>query len=296
MVSDKMEIQVDLSSIKGNVIYDDFYDNSNHWQQIYTVKNSFFGPTKVHQYIQVDNKNRVLKLINNSDEIIYSTINTNLSDKNDFEIEIDFEEINEMQSGFFILFNGDDNSYSYVRYSNEYFDYGNFVKKNDFFKFYIINQIAYFSNYLTNMKVVQNNNKLSLFVNDEMIFDNIEHTFKGAKIGVGAMPGSEFSISNLIVTSNSIGDKIKWTENETYYVSASSINVRENSNKTSDVITKIKQGEPVVFLGDKGIKKYAGRFANGTRNDYYYKVKIQDGTQGWVHGGGFNEIKIRLQP
>lgn len=184
--------------------------------------------------------------------------------------------------------------YGYAGYANDG-NYGighnNWDDQNNNWKSWLSNWEKYYhsdySAYLTLRKI---GDKLYFYINGEQIKEFNVTNFYGSKIGFGVNEATRSFISNLTVKKLNLLPKTKFREGEIYYCWVNELNVRSGSNMQNNIITTLNAGDPVEFLGESGQKEIEATFRDFKRTDYFYKVKLLDGTIGWVHGGALQEI------
>lgn len=101
-----------------------------------------------------------------------------------------------------------------------------------------------------------------------------------------------FTVANdahYIITDNQVREMINGA---VYYINGSSLNLRENGENTV-IIKEVFQGEPVKYLGIHKEEISSAYYLKKRISDYFYKVELVDGTQGWIHGGGLQQLESK---
>lgn len=83
-----------------------------------------------------------------------------------------------------------------------------------------------------------------------------------------------------------------------YYVWLPVLIMRDEPTKDATVLTKLKKGDQLEYLGIKTQKKESININNKVFEDNWLKVKNSAGIQGWVFGAGINikDVKDDLSP
>lgn len=81
--------------------------------------------------------------------------------------------------------------------------------------------------------------------------------------------------------------------NRVYYCWTNELNVRSGPNRNDRILTTIKLGDPIQYLGARGSQSISAKFRSARRPDYYYRVKLLNGSTGWVHGGALQGLPTK---
>jgi hypothetical protein len=78
------------------------------------------------------------------------------------------------------------------------------------------------------------------------------------------------------------------TQNE-YYVWVDNLRARKMPGKDGDILVELKQGEKLIFLGERSGFKDKVNLRGKEYEDTWMKVKLPDGRIGWVFGGAVTQ-------
>ena len=112
----------------------------------------------------------------------------------------------------------------------------------------------------------------------------------GSRIGFGVNNSTKANILRIEINRFNRPAKTTFKKDRVYFCWVEELNVRDGASTKGEVITTIKEGAPVKFLGETGNTEVKATFRGIYSPDFYYKVELVDGTKGWVHGGALNEI------
>ncbi len=287
-VLENKQISLIFINEKDLLLNENFIDNSNMWE--YATS---------HDNLSVKIENGFTLFHNNPAHLPYILLDKGLSKSDDYEIELDYS----MKKGgnIYLLFSATDNAFSFFGINqqkqefwvghNNYHDVNNRWVSWTNKPWQYDNRITRFnSGKIENHKIsiIKKGNRISFKVGEHEIFEESYKAYYGNKIGISVNHLAMVTLNNLKIHKYNEDPKINYRVNETYYCSATKLNVRLDGAKTK-VLTTISKGESIKFVG--GIKDFTkATYFGKLKPEYYYAVKLNDGTFGWVHGGGLNEI------
>jgi tetratricopeptide (TPR) repeat protein len=296
IVGGDLQIEESLTPAKELILNEEFNSNTNGWSTFSSSKVVYGIP----RYKNAAVVNGELRLINelNDKQFSISLMNfTKLTEKQNFEIEASIT-MNKINSGIFLLFGATTGAFNYVgfngnrRYLYGYNDWSN--KNTNWIKLsngWITNRNINRGNYTTNIiKIVKENDKVSMSINNSFLGSMPNRAWYGKKIGFGINDKTSGKINYLKIYKKKNRVPVSFKEGNTYFSCVSLLNVRSEPILNSEIITTIKLAEPVKLL-----KEESGRVFNATFNgipspEKYYRVELLDGTVGWVHGGALKDV------
>ena len=238
----------------------------------------------------------------NENKFTYSTIDLHNLKKNfDFEITTEIKR-NKIDKGVFLIFGATKRAFNYIAFDETKFLYGYnnwdkesdaWVKKNG--NWQRSNAINGGYNDSNLLKVVKNSNAIKYYINGTFIGEMPLERWYGNRIGIGVNSITAAKAKNLVVKKILTATPTKLIkENSTYFCWIDELNVRHKGSKNGQVLTTIKNGDPVRFLGISGNDDVTATLKGIYSPHKYQKVELKDGTIGWVHGGGLKQIPSQL--
>jgi len=291
-----LEIKETSTDLKKLLLSEEFSSNNNGWNTFQESKN-VYGKTK-NKGVKINNGELQIFHEYQENKFVLSTIYLSKLSKNiDFEIEASINR-NDLGKGTFLLFGATKRAFNYVGFNgtgNYLYGYNNWDDSNDnWIKLsngWQYNNAIIRGNYSNNiLKVVNKNKNLTYYVNGQYFGSMPIKRWYGNRIGFGINEKTKAKINYLKVYQ--LRDRVKTTfeKDKTYFCWVDELNVRANGTRKGEILTTIKIGEPVKFIGGVGRKKINATFKGIFSPDYYYEVELIDGTVGWVHGGALNQI------
>jgi len=302
-VSKNIEIQENFIQAKTMLLNENFENNNNNW---HLVKEKFSNNSysNIKKEIVINDRNNSYKhnklyIFNNENgKLLFSLINLpELKNADNFEITTEIEANKYFSNGFYLLFGATDSAFLYFGYagftnSSKYaIGNNNWNSSNDTWKNWNGKWTKNnYSQLIATLKVIKQNNKLFYYINGAQVGAYIPKRFYGNKIGFGSNNDTKTIVKYLTVKKLNREPKTDFIKDNIYYCWVGELNVRDTSHN-GKIITKIKVGDPVKYLGKVGIKKVNASFREKFKPDYYYKFELKDGTIGWLHGGGLNDLQ-----
>lgn len=280
---------------------DNFSSNSNGWETFREYKN-VYGKAK-NKGVSVNNGELQIFHEYQENKFVLSTIYlSKLTKSIDFEIEASINR-NEIDNGTFLLFGATKRAFNYIGFNNRgnyLYGYNNWDNSNDNWvklsNGWQYNQAIKRGKYDNNiLKIVKKNNEITYYINEQYLGSMPLNRWYSNRIGFGINDRTKATINYLKVSQlrNYISTEFK--KNNIYFCWVDELNVRANGTRTGEIVTTIKKGEPVKYLGETGKKKINATFKEIFSSDYYYKVELVDGTVGWVHGGTLRSLPTQNQ-
>lgn len=295
-VYDDMVIDEKLIDSKELLLYDSFDSNRNGWNTFETSK-QIWSRTK-YKGIKISDGNLQLYHEFSDNKFVYSTIPVaNMNKDEDFIIETSISR-NGIDAGTYLLFGFGNRAFNYVgiskrgTYDYGYNNWGNTADKwVSLSKGWRGSNAVYRGSYPTHkLKLIKHNDNINISINGKFIGNMPLKRWYGNKVGFGINDNTKSNINDVMVYKKVNRYPIAFKKNRVYYCWLDELNVRDTSSIDGSIITTIKKGDPVLYLGEKGDVLRKTTFKGIYSPDYYYKVKLTNGTIGWVHGGAFKRI------
>jgi len=301
-VAENMTITANLPDSETVLFEENFNNNKNNWSLVNDVKQLKYGSTQVNKKIAIENNK--LNFFNNrgNKDLVYSLINVDgLNRSTDFEISVRINTTKHTTNGTYLMFGSTSRAFLYFGYSGNA-NNGKYVIGNNNWDDSSNNwknwtsgwERAYVdSGYEATLSIEKKNNHFYYYINGTLVKDFDERRMYGSKIGFGVNGNTQSSISHLSVKKINKPGKTNFQNGNIYYCWVDELNVRADGSKNGKIITTIKLGEPVKYLGEVGKKELKATFRGQYNPDYYYKFELLDGTIGWVHGGALKGLNTK---
>lgn len=295
-VADNMVIHEELHDSKTMLFEEKFDTNKNNWNTFNNTK-KVYGKEK-HKGVTIKGGNLDMYHEYSDNNFVYSTVSIkNLKRNIDFEIIAQIHR-NGDDSGTFILFGGTKRGFNYVGFNgrgNYLYGYNNWdnsgenwIKQNGNWQYSkAIGKNTYSFN---TIHITKKRNDIIYQINNQSIGLAKLKKWYGNRIGFGINSYTKSQISSLMVYQLHDRIKTEFIKEKLYYCWVEELNVRQEGNRKGTIITTIKLGEPVKYLGEVGKKMINATLKELYSPDYYYKIELLDGTIGWVHGGGLRYL------
>lgn len=281
-VSEDKDIMLNFIEEKQIVAEDNFIDNRNIWEY-----------AKDYHDMTVESDNSWVLSHDNPKSLPFILMNTDLTKIDDYKIELDYTMLR--NGNLYLLFAASESAFSFFAFDER--NYKFWVGHNNY-KDEDNRWMGWTNNSWSNDNSIKTSGKLSIikkgitiqyFVGDVLVSETDYQKYYGDKIGISINSEAIVRLNNLKIYKYTDEPKINFVRNGTYYCSASELKVREEPSLKAKEISRISQGEGVKYVGGKRneVKAY---YLKKPKYDYFYKVELTNGTKGWVHGGGLNEI------
>lgn len=281
-VLEDKDIEFNFINEKEILIEDGFIDNRNKWKF-----------AKDHNDMTVDIDNGFVLHHDNPSNLPFILMNTDLTKIDDYKIELEFTM--HRNGNIYLLFAASENAFSFFGFDERNYKFwvghNNYKDEDNRWKGWTNNSWSYDNSIKSSGKlsIIKKGITLQYFVGDVLVSETDYQKYYGDKIGVSINSEAYVKLNHLKIYKYTDEPKINFKRNKTYYCSASELNVREEPSLKAKEVNRISQGESVKYVGGKrnNVKAY---YLKKPKYDYFYKVELTDGTIGWVHGGGLNEI------
>ncbi len=299
-VASNMIVTEQLYNNKTLLLHEDFNSIKKGWNVFEESEKSSWS-TK-YKGVKINNGSLELYHQYSDNKFVMSTLYFGKLKRN-----INFEIIAKIQrngndDGTFVFFGATKRAFNYLGFG----DYGsyiygynnwdnsneNWVKENGSWQ--RSNAIAT-GNYSTNtIQIIKKQKNLEFIINNSSVGSSTLKKWYGNRIGFGINNNTHSKINELTVYQLHEYRSAEFTKNNLYFCSVGELNVRKHSSPKDSIITTIKRGEPVKYLGQVGEKKVNATFNDIYSPNYYYKVELLNGSTGWVHGGGLQTLKTKV--
>lgn len=294
-VAKSLDIYEKLEDVPSLLLKETFQKNTRQW-------NTFARRKKIYRKLrkqEVQLKKGTLEFTNESyNDFIQSMIPIKELTKNiDFDIEVKVQK-DGRNNGTYLLFGANEKEFNYIGISNNRkFQYGyksfdgkkeKWVKESGWWRY---NKNIRSGNLEYNIiRVTKKDNYVMYYINSELVGSTSLKNWYGNKVGFGVGANTKALISDLSIYQNYNYKKIEFSKDSIYYCWTQELNVRRKSNN-GKIITTIKRGDPVKYLGKKGNRIVSATFEGIFSPEYYYEVELLNGTKGWVHGGALRSLR-----
>lgn len=238
--------------------------------------------------------------------VMSSTYFEKLKRQIDFRITVVWKR-NGSDNGTFLLFGATKRAFNYVGFDESKYLYGynnwddtnqKWIKESNGWQYHnAINRNDYGTN---SVEIKKERNTIEYRINGSFIGSTTLKKWYGRRLGFGVNNNTHSSIQELKVYQINSYISPEFIKNQLYFCSVQELNVRDGYTTRDKVLTTIKRGDPVKYLGNKGKKKVNATMNDVFSPDYYYQVELLDGSQGWVHGGGLSFLntkeKLKMNP
>lgn len=295
VVVDDMKISEVLTDYKTLVLEENFHDNSNNWS-IFSESKRVYGKDKRKGVSIIGG---TLKLYNENRESNF-TLSTiylpQIGRNDDFEIVTSIQN-GDSNNGVFLLFGATKRAFNYIGISerNYLFGYNNWDKSKD--KWVKKSQGWQRGNSINNgdytintINVKKNSSAVQFSINSQYIGEMPFERWYGRRVGFGINDNTKVEVKDLKVYRVNKNPRTDFKNGNVYFCWVNELNVRTDGSTKGEIITTIKEGDPVKYLGEIGKKEVRATFKKVYSPDYYYKVELLDGTAGWVHGGALRGL------
>lgn len=294
-VVDDLPVEPNLAPYKTLVFEDNFQTNKNNWTLQENIKQGIFN-TRVKS-IKIENGRLILKHNQGGNELLLDLISTPTSNKKDFEIEVTAQQ-DQYDNGYYVLFGASQRAFNYLQISGNSYNIGHNNSDN-------VNDrwISYTNGWTRNnsinsggqnvIRIIKTNDVLEFMINGTYLNQYELKKWYGNRIGFGVPNGTTAIIENIRIYEISTIEPPLYFKDHVYFCNVEELNLREEGDKKSHIITSITAGTPVKYLGEKSKNKTEAKLYDQYITDHYYKFELLDGTQGWMHGGALCSLDIK---
>lgn len=294
-IVENISISDTMKSAKKKLFNESFHNNKNNWKTFHEEKKVWGGYDKKGMSV------------NDGGYHIYNEYNENvyihdvkkipsLNKSIDFDIEAIIQR-DDLDTGTFVEFGATSRGFNFfgINRSSIIYGYNHWDREGEKW----VNQSNGWENNNTvnsapfgqnHIKIEKRSNNISFYVNDIWVGEMVLKKWYGNAVGFGINNKTKAKILEFNVLKVKSRDNTLFRENKIYFPWVEELNVRNGSKRGSEILTTVKKGEPLKYLGEKGNDFVRTSFKNIYSPDYYYKVELIDGTQGWVHGGAIKSV------
>lgn len=297
-VAGDMELTETMHDKETLLFEENFNSNKRGWTTFEDSK-QVYGNTK-YKGVKVNNGSLEMYHQFDDNNFVMSSIYINQLKRNiNFKAVVTWQRKGK-DNGTFLLFGATKRGFNYIGFDERKYLYGynNWDKPNE--KWIRQSKGWQYSNAINNsdygantLEVKKEGNTLEYRINGSYIGEAPLKKWYGRRLGFGINDNTESFIQEMKVYQIHSYISPEFTKDEIYFCSVQELNVRDGYTTRANVLTTIKRGDPVKYLGIKGKKKVNATLNDVFSPDYYYQVELLDGSKGWVHGGGITSLNTK---